>query len=194
MICTKCKVDTPLEKMGKSKKLKSGYNIYCLECIRAMSKAYREANREKCRDAERKYRKNNKEKVNAKKRERYYSKPEELKAKAAQYRQENYERRLEIERNSRVKNKEKYRPAKNARQRIRNKVIQGGTYLILDKELRKIYNSPCFRCGSMKDQSLDHIIPISRGGSHSIGNIMTLCLPCNMSKNVKLLVEWRNQN
>ena len=113
---------------------------------------------------------------------------------ARKHRSENYEQRLEIERKSRFKNKEKLRPSKNARQRIRNRVIQGGTYLILDKELRKIYNSPCFNCGSMKDQSLDHIIPISRGGSHSVGNIMTLCLPCNISKKAKLLSEWRKQN
>ena len=109
-----------------------------------------------------------------------------------QYRQNNYEYRIEIEQKSRLKNKEKYRPSRNARQSIRNKIIQGGVFLILEKELRKVYDSPCFMCGRKENQSLDHIIPISRGGSHSIGNIMTLCLQCNMSKNAKTITEWKH--
>ncbi len=104
---------------------------------------------------------------------RYKKLKEEIKEKAKIYRMENYARRLEIERKCRFKNKERLRPSRNARQSIRNRIIQGGTYLILDKELNKIYNSPCFNCGSTTNQSLDHIIPRSRGGRHSVGNIIT---------------------
>ena len=108
------------------------------------------------------------------------------------YREKNHERRLEIERTSRAKNKEKHRPAKNARQSIRNRTLAQTPYLILDKELRKIYDSPCFMCGCKENQSLDHIVPISRGGSHSVGNIMTLCLQCNMSKHARTITEWKH--
>lgn len=111
---------------------------------------------------------------------------------ARQYRKDNYDKRLEIERKSRLKNKEKNRPSKNARQSIRNRTLTHTPYLILDKELRKIYNSPCFMCGCTENQSLDHIIPISRGGSHSVGNIMTLCLQCNMSKHARTITEWKH--
>ena len=138
------------------------------------------------------YRERHRDEINARKKERYYAHAQEICAKNAEYREKNYERRLEIERDSRAKNKEKWRPAKNARQSIRNRVFSEKQYLILDKELRKIYSSPCFNCGSTENQSLDHLIPLSRGGTHSYGNIITLCLPCNMSKHARTITEWKH--
>lgn len=50
----------------------------------------------------------------------------------------------------------------------------------------------CFYCGSsVSEITVDHIIPISRGGRHSIGNIVPACKRCNSSKHDRLLVEWR---
>lgn len=163
-VCSTCKREQSLDQYSVCSKVKSGLNARCKDCEKLRHKKDYKANKN----------------YNIK--------------WARQYRQDNYERRLEIERESRQKNKEKYRPSKNARQRVRNKILTGNQYLILNKELRKIYSSPCFKCGSTENQSLDHIIPISRGGNHSVGNIMTLCFSCNASKNAKLLVEWRNQN
>jgi len=162
--CSTCKRDQPLSHYSACSKVKSGLNARCKSCEKLRHKKDYEANKDYNLEW------------------------------ARQYRQDNYERRLEIERESRQKNKERYRPSKNARQRVRNKILAEKKYLILDKELRRIYKSPCFKCGSTENQSLDHIIPISRGGNHSVGNIMTLCFTCNASKNAKLLSEWRNQN
>jgi 5-methylcytosine-specific restriction endonuclease McrA len=39
----------------------------------------------------------------------------------------------------------------------------------------------CQYCGSVAD-SIDHIMPTSRGGSHSWENVAAACRPCNMSK------------
>jgi 5-methylcytosine-specific restriction endonuclease McrA len=36
----------------------------------------------------------------------------------------------------------------------------------------------------------DHIVPISRGGSNDISNIVIACPPCNMRKHNKYLHEW----
>lgn len=37
---------------------------------------------------------------------------------------------------------------------------------------------------------VDHRIPLSRGGSNSIGNLVVSCMPCNRSKHDKLPSEW----
>ena len=114
-----------------------------------------------------------------------------MRAQMASLRERDYERRLEIERASRERRKEKQRPGRNARQRVRNKILLEKKFLILPKELEKLYREPCFKCGSKQNQSIDHIIPLSKGGNHSVGNLMTLCLRCNMSKRDKLFIEWK---
>lgn len=50
------------------------------------------------------------------------------------------------------------------------------------------YDNRCLRCGR-DDVSLtiDHIIPIVKGGHHSINNVQPLCLPCNSTKHTKII-------
>ena len=43
----------------------------------------------------------------------------------------------------------------------------------------------------LSDQAGELIMPIIRGGRHSIGNLLPACGSCNSSKGAKLLVEWR---
>ncbi|HVT44445.1 MAG TPA: HNH endonuclease [Thermoanaerobaculia bacterium] len=50
----------------------------------------------------------------------------------------------------------------------------------------------CQYCGkrfSSSELSLDHVIPISRGGRSSWENVVCACLPCNVKKGNKLLSE-----
>ena len=137
------------------------------------------------------WRAENRDKVLASKKRSYERNKESILKANAKYRQENHNRRLEIERESRKKNKEKNRPFKNARQSIRNRLVSGSKYVIIYKDLKKIYSQPCFNCGSTNNQSLDHRIPLSRGGEHKIGNMLTLCQPCNASKHSKTIMEWK---
>ena len=52
-------------------------------------------------------------------------------------------------------------------------------------EVFKKDNYRCVECSTTKDKNtlhIDHIIPISRGGSDELDNLQTLCETCNLSK------------
>ena len=40
----------------------------------------------------------------------------------------------------------------------------------------------CVKCGKRWDLSCDHIVPVSKGGETTLGNLQTMCRPCNSSK------------
>lgn len=82
------------------------------------------------------------------------------------------------------------------RERVRRRraALRGAVrYTVTERDLRRIYGSPCWACGSTDDVVWDHVVPIARGGSHGIGNALSLCRSCNASKQDQLLVEWRNR-
>lgn len=49
----------------------------------------------------------------------------------------------------------------------------------------------CYYCGDSKANSIDHVIPLSLGGTNYIGNILPVCDKCNSSKGGKTLYKWR---
>lgn len=60
----------------------------------------------------------------------------------------------------------------------------------LTKTLRKLVYErdgyKCKLCGSDTNLSIDHIIPISKGGKTEINNLQTLCISCNKKKANKI--------
>ena len=47
----------------------------------------------------------------------------------------------------------------------------------------------CVYCGSKKDLTIDHVIPISKGGKSSYTNTVTCCKDCNAKKADKTVEE-----
>ena len=47
----------------------------------------------------------------------------------------------------------------------------------------------CVYCGSAKDLQGDHVVPLCRGGSNALNNVVTACAVCNRSNKVDPLIQ-----
>jgi len=52
------------------------------------------------------------------------------------------------------------------------------------------FNHRCAYCGADGDLHIEHVVPISRGGPHAIGNIIPACGSCNYSKRDRAAESW----
>ena len=50
----------------------------------------------------------------------------------------------------------------------------------------------CHRPTPPDDLTMDHIIPVSRGGKSSKGNVVPCCKECNNAKKQLLPMEWKS--
>lgn len=58
---------------------------------------------------------------------------------------------------------------------------------------RKLAKGVCHYCGrafSPRELTMDHIIPVSRGGRTTKGNVVASCKECNTAKKQLLPMEW----
>jgi 5-methylcytosine-specific restriction endonuclease McrA len=56
--------------------------------------------------------------------------------------------------------------------------------------IQSYFDNRCCYCYSEAKLTLDHFIPVSRGGAHSIKNIVPACLKCNLSKSAHNPYDW----
>jgi 5-methylcytosine-specific restriction endonuclease McrA len=108
-------------------------------------------------------------------------------AYAAKYRKENPDTTKEIQRKWRSENGKR---RKELEHRRRTRKQENGVYVISPKDMR-LLERPCAYCGSNGSITMDHIVPISRGGTHGIGNLVPCCNRCNTIKNARTIMEWR---
>lgn len=155
-----------------------------LEVAKIRARAWRAANREKHRTYQRQYRLDHKEECYEKNRRWAKGNPELVRE---------YHRRSRNRTPSTYKASHQKYWAKNpdmrrlacANRRAR-KVTNGGSISESQwQEVKRKYDFRCLRCGKKKPLTLDHVVPISKGGCHEVSNIQPLCLECNSSKSTK---------
>ena len=59
--------------------------------------------------------------------------------------------------------------------------------------MRKIEKGVCYYCNrevGKDDLTMDHVVPLSRGGKSKKGNVVTACKECNNKKKYLLPIEW----
>lgn len=77
----------------------------------------------------------------------------------------------------------------------RARILGNGSYLVTERDLRRTlirFDGRCAYCGKrLNEIHWDHVVPVAKGGSHGVGNLVPACPPCNQSKSSKLLAAWR---
>lgn len=58
---------------------------------------------------------------------------------------------------------------------------------------RRCSAGACYYCGTKvppRSLTMDHIVPVIRGGKSTKGNVVPACKECNNKKKDRLLMEW----
>lgn len=75
-------------------------------------------------------------------------------------------------------------------------VAENGAYTFLPRDWHKLlirYDHRCAYCQVQTHKlTRDHVVPLARGGSHGIGNIVPACPSCNSAKGQMFLSEWKH--
>ena len=199
--CPRCNVVKPLERFKMAHGTRTGA---CLECHNAEGRQRHAANLEQSRAAKResvrRWSSKNKEKAReksrrayAKHRERYlaYHRTEERRTQAREY-QRGYQARLTPEQKEAIR--ERQRPVKaECAARRRAQKQKTAVARIRRKTIWERDDYTCYLwCGrrlTPGEITLDHVIPLSRGGTHTPDNLRVACGPCNSRKGTRLLSE-----
>lgn len=83
--------------------------------------------------------------------------------------------------------------ANNSKRRALKKGSQGSYTAHEWKQLCEQHGNTCARCGCSGPLTVDHIVPLTKGGSNFLSNLQPLCRPCNSSKGNREVVDYRNR-
>jgi 5-methylcytosine-specific restriction endonuclease McrA len=171
--CSKCKQVKPTSEFGKHKPSPQGLYSQCLICQR-QARAIQRVKRAS--------------QIKIEQQNNYQKNKEKRKAYVAEWQKANPEKFKQYQSISKRRNKEAI-AADTRRRTARRKA--NGVFRITKKELVKLGLDPCFYCGSKDRITVDHIVAIARGGTDSIGNLVSACKSCNSQKRQLTIMEWR---
>lgn len=185
--CQKCKVSQPEAEFNKSSARKDGLQAWCKACMR---------------EAGRQYQRRHAERRRAKDRARYWANPERAKEEAKRYYEANAEARRVYAAQYRATNPEKakasqrkYReshPEQHIAQEHLRRARRTGVQIVETVMPNVVFERDGGICGICRevvfeqDRTIDHIIPISKGGEHSYANTQLAHRRCNEVKHTTL--------
>jgi 5-methylcytosine-specific restriction endonuclease McrA len=209
-ICTKCSNWQPLTEYYQDRRLRSNaYRSICKTCADAANitwqkkitektnryaRAYRQVHPNRRREPDRKYYETHLEEIRQRDRQRYHNNKEKALAQRRQYYLAHTDEVQKRARKWRLRHPDKVR-AFGQRRRARKKAAEG---FFTDMEwaaLKASYDYTCLCCGKREPEiklTVDHIIPLEKGGSNYINNIQPLCQRCNRAKGTKT-TDYRPQ-
>lgn len=197
--CSKCKQTKSAENFSPDKRSPTGLQPQCRQCVAT----WRAANKDRIKAQKQKYLQKPESKQKASEYSKRYreEKPEIILAIRLRYQANNKEHRRQKFREWAAQNPDRLRENKRRNYQAKPELYRSYAFnrrgrikavckAISKKEFAKLYSQNCFYCGN-KGGTIDHVIPLSRGGTHSIGNLVSCCKSCNSSKRDKTITEWK---
>lgn len=199
-VCTKCRKEKPLEEFNRAQKGTQGRTAHCKGCIKEYARQYHLRNRDRVRARNKAWGEANAERVREAGRRWYLENRERRKQTADAWRKRNAERVNEKVRAWQAQNRAKVReiqrnwaarhPDKLADKRARRQLALADADPVVVGHIAFLYTQPCGYCGATENITIDHVVPLVRGGTHTVENLVAACGWCNSSKGGKLLGEW----
>lgn len=186
----------------------------CVECTReagqrqsktAYNKAWKKANKDRIKEYNHEYRAKNGEALKEKARLKREASIEEFRLKERLWYQQNTEKVKQKCNKYRMANTESLRlysrAYKQANPELRRhwektRRARKGRFKDIAPTLTEIetrnaeFGNRCAYCGSTEQLQVDHFIPISKDGRHSLTNIVPACHACNSSKRDRDAESW----
>lgn len=208
-ICTSCGLEKDRESFSRDSHAKEGIASRCKDCCNAKSKARYIKNREAILERVRQYVASNKEAVKARKKilweqdreanlkkatDRYRANPGPTKARSKSWREKNQGAAKAQLAKWRAENSMQMRAHSSARRARVNGA--DGSFSDADIEMllrRQRGLCPVCRASLKHGYHIDHITPISRGGTNWPTNLQCLCPTCNLRKSAKDPIQFAQE-
>ena len=170
------------------------WSIKSSEHLREYRRNYYQKNREKIIEKSMARYRSNPSESNKKSAERARKNPIKTREKFSKYRKENRIKILANQLEWRNRNRGKWVYFSSRRRAvIRNSTVNPAGISEWMQRMRSLSFVKCYYCRRLFhacEIHFDHVIPISRGGPHSIENLCVSCPGCNLSKGPNLISEW----
>lgn len=187
--CSKCGQFKYLSDFRKDRRLPDGLRTDCKTCESTRKKQEYDANTDTHRMRKRQFYQDHKQQRHSYNHKYYDDNTQALCDYQRRYRGTNAEK-LKAQRKIRyADNPDIFKARANIR-RVRLDQLSEHYTAEQWQALCTFYEFACLHCGRRQPDivlSVDHVIPIARGGSNSIRNIQPLCLECNKKKHTKTI-------
>lgn len=187
--CAHCQITKSTDEFYKDKSRSDGFARICKDCQRAVNVKRYHANAESEKAKAKQWRLDNLERSKEYDRRKYETKKDIYKERNDRYREDHPERLAFYKKRWNDTNRDRYRQTKrkneNARRARRFASIAVEFSVDLMQDRIDYYGGKCWMCKVAPYEEIDHVKPISKGGSHMLSNLRPACKKCNRAKSAK---------